>query len=263
VSSSAVETASRPWDAAEAGLPERSLAFRLVKAARGVLDRVIARDSLISNEPILDARAFEWTGLLQAEWEAIRAEAERLLPRIDAIPPLRMVSPDHRDIVEEDLWRSFFLCGYGYKVEKNCDQCPRTAELIERIPELNCAFFSILLPGTHIKRHRGPTKALVTCHLGLLVPPGDVCRMELADRTVGWREGEWLVFDDTYFHEIFHVGNQPRIVLLLQVKRPLRGFGKRIADLFLGGIRRSPFVQEARRNVEGWDQAARALDTQA
>jgi beta-hydroxylase len=226
--------------------------FKFVRGIRGLLDRVIARGSLISNEPILSADGFEWAEILQREWQTIRAEAEQLLPSIDRIPPLRFVSPDHRDIIGEDLWRSFFLYGYGYKVAKNCARCPRTAELVERVPDLNSAFFSILLPGTHIRPHRGPTKALVTCHLGLIVPPGDVCQMELAGTKVGWREGEWLIFDDTYDHEVVHNGDRPRIILLLQVKRPLRGLGKRVADLFLAGIRRSPFVQEGRRNVEAW-----------
>jgi beta-hydroxylase len=227
---------------------------------RGLLDRIIARGSLVGNDPILEPRAFAWTELLRREWQAIRAEAQQLLPRLDEVPPLRSISPDHRDIIEDDRWRSFFLVGYGYKVPKNCDLCPRTTQLVERIPDLNSAFFSVLLPGTHIKPHRGPTKALVTCHLGLMVPPGDVCRMQLDGTTIGWREGEWLIFDDTYFHEVSHAGDQPRIVLLVQVKRPLRGLGKCVAELFLTGIRQSPFVQEARRNVAGWEQAARTLD---
>lgn len=241
-------------------LPRRPWFYRAVKRARGRIDEVIARSSLIENEPLIDPSAFAWTGTLRANWQMIRAEAEALLPAMDELPPLRLVSPDHRRIAGSDLWRSFFLYGYGFRMDANCARCPRTTAIVEAIPDLNSAFFSILLPGTHIAAHRGPTKGLVTCHLGLIVPPDDACRMQLDGRIVGWREGECLLFDDTYRHEVWHEGDIPRVVLLIQVKRPLRAPGRQIADLFLAGIRRSPFVQEGRRNVAAWEQALKAED---
>ncbi|TFI58956.1 aspartyl/asparaginyl beta-hydroxylase domain-containing protein [Sphingomonas parva] len=244
-------------------LPRRSWVYRAAKKARATLDRVIARSSRISNAPVLQAKDFPWTDALKAHWREIRDEAETLLPRLASVPALRLVSPDHRRIAQDDLWKSFFLVGYGYRIEANCARCPRTTALVERIPELNSAFFSILMPGTRIAPHRGPTKGLVTCHLGLMVPPDGACRMRLADQLLGWAEGEWLVFDDTYRHEVRHDGDTPRIVLLIQVKRPLRFPGRLIADLFLAGMRRSPFVQEGRRNLGAWEQAMQAADRPA
>ena len=241
-------------------LPKRPWPYRVIKKARGRIDRLIAGSSLIGNDPVIDPALFPWTAMLRDNWREIRAEAEALLPKMNAVPPLRSVSPDHRRIARSDLWKSFFLFGYGYRVEENCRRCPKTAALVARIPHLNSAFFSILLPGTHIKSHRGPTKGLVTCHLGLMVPDGDRCRMQVADRVVGWREGDCLMFDDTYRHEVWHEGDTPRIVLLIQVRRPLRAPGKQIASLFLAGIRRSPFVQEGRRNMAAWEAAMKAAD---
>jgi beta-hydroxylase len=252
-----VSTRTEPaaGDLAPTALPRRPRLYRLGKRLRGRLDRLIARSSLIPDDAVLDPSLFPWTATLRGEWRTIRAEAEALLPRMAAVPPLRAVSPDHRRISPNDLWKSFFLWGYGYRMDGNCARCPATAALVDRIPGLNSAFFSILLPGTHIKPHRGPTKGLVTCHLGLMVPPGDSCRMQVGDGLVGWREGEWLVFDDTCRHEVRHRGELPRIVLLVQVRRPLRAPGRQVAALFLAGMRRSPFVQEARRNMAAWDRA--------
>ncbi|HEV2746746.1 MAG TPA: aspartyl/asparaginyl beta-hydroxylase domain-containing protein [Allosphingosinicella sp.] len=217
------------------------------------IDRVIARSSLVPNDPILASTDFSWTRMLEDNWTVIRDEAAALLPRIEEVPSLRSVSPDHRRIAPTDLWKSFFLYGYGYRLDDNCLRCPRTAALAAQIPGLNSAFFSILLPGMHIESHRGPTKGLLTCHLGLMVPQG--CRMMVDDRMVGWREGECLIWDDTYRHEVWHEGDSPRVILLVQVKRPLRAPGKQVAELFLAGIRRSPFVQEGRRNMAAWDRA--------
>jgi ornithine lipid ester-linked acyl 2-hydroxylase len=248
---------------AKSVLPRRPWPYRAVKKMRSDIDRLIARSSLIPNDPILDPALFEWAALLRDNWRSIRAEAEALLPRMEQVPPLRSVSRDHQRIARSDLWKSFFLYGYGYRVESNIERCPRTAALVERIPGLNSAFFSILLPGMHIRSHRGPTKGLVTCHLGLMVPEGNSCRMQVHDQIVGWREGECLLFDDTYRHEVWHDGDSPRIVLLIQVRRPLRAPGRQIADLFLAGVRHSPFVQEGRRNMAAWEQAMKAADREA
>jgi beta-hydroxylase len=245
----------------ESMLPKRPFLYRLGKRSRRHFDRFIARSSLISTEPVIDPAELAWTSDLEREWRTIRAELEVLLGDLKAVPPLRVMSPDHGRIAQHDLWKAFFLYGYGYKIEANCARCPKTTAIVERIPDLNSAFFSILLPGTRIESHIGPTKGLVTCHLGLMVPEEDACTMHLHDREVGWQEGKCLVFDDTYRHEVTHRGNSPRVVLLIQVKRPLRAPGRQIASFFLGGLRRSPFVQEARRNMAAWENAMAAADS--
>jgi ornithine lipid ester-linked acyl 2-hydroxylase len=238
--------------------PRRPLAIRLGKKLRRLFDRLIASSSLVSNDPVLDVRDFAWTQGLRDHWQAIRAEAEAVALRHS--PSLAAVSPDHRRIAAADQWKSFFLWGYGYRIDDNADRCPLTTALVERVPGLNSAFFSILAPGTHIPRHRGVTKGLVTCHLGLIVPRDGDVRMRVGDRTVRWAEGETLVFDDTYPHEVWNDTDGTRVVLLIQFARPLRHPGRFFADLFLGLIRRSPFVQEARRNLSQWNAAVKALD---
>ena len=238
----------------------RPLIIRVGKHLRGLFDRLIASSSLVSNDPVLDVRDFAWTAALRADWQAIRDEAIAVALRGQAAPSLATISPDHRSIAEVNKWRSFFLWGYGYRIDDNADRCPHTAALVERIPGLNSAFFSILAPGTHIPEHRGVTKGLITCHLGLLVPRDGDVRMRVHDRTVRWAEGETLVFDDTYQHEVWNDTAGTRVVLLIQFERPLRQPGRWIADLFLRVVKRSAFVQEARDNIGSWNQAVKQLD---
>ena len=242
---------------AETGRP---LIISVGKHLRGVFDRLIASSSLVSNDPILDVRAFSWTQMLRENWEVIREEAAAVALRGEASPSLATISPDHRSIAEVNKWRSFFLWGYGYRIEDNAARCPRTAALVERIPGLNSAFFSILAPGTRIPRHRGVTKGLITCHLGLIVPRDGDARMRVHDRIVRWAEGETLVFDDTYSHEVWNDTAGTRVVLLIQFERPLRNPGRWFADLFLGFVRRSAFVQEARANISSWNAAVKQFD---
>lgn len=240
--------------------PGRPLSIRVGKAMRGVFDRLIGSGSTVPNDPVLDVRLFPWTQDLRSNWQAIRDEAVAVALRGQAAPSLSTISPDHRSIAEAGKWRSFFLWGYGYRIDENADQCPTTAALVERIPGLNSAFFSILAPGTHIPDHRGVTKGLITCHLGLIVPRDGDVRMRVHDRVVRWAEGETLVFDDTYRHEVWNETASTRVVLLIQFERPLRQPGKWFADLFMGFVRRSAFVQEARANIHSWNAAVKQLD---
>ena len=238
----------------------RPLIIKFGKHLRGVFDRLIASSSLVPNDPVLDTREFAWTAMLREHWEAIRDEAVAVALKRDASPSLATISPDHRSIAEINKWRSFFIWGYGYRIDENADRCPRTSALVEAIPGLNSAFFSILAPGTHIPEHRGVTKGLITCHLGLIVPRDGDVRMRVHDRIVRWAEGETLVFDDTYQHEVWNDTDATRVVLLVQFERPLRNPGKWFSDFFLGFVRRSAFVQEARDNVKAWNEAVKQLD---
>ncbi|QDX26561.1 aspartyl/asparaginyl beta-hydroxylase domain-containing protein [Sphingomonas suaedae] len=240
---------------------KRPLTIRVGKRLRGAFDRIIGAFSLVPNDPVLDVRDFGWTEMLRDNWRAIRDEAlATALAHEDAAPSLAIVSPDHRAIAPINKWRSFFLWGYGYAIDENVARCPVTASLVRRIPGLNSAFFSILAPGTHIPPHRGVTKGLLTCHLGLIVPRDGDVRMRVGDRVVRWAEGETLLFDDTWDHEVWNDTGGTRVVLLIQLRRPLRQPGRWFADTVIELIRRSPFVQEARTNVARWNLAMRALE---
>ncbi len=247
-------------DAPDAAQPKRPLIIAIGKKLRGAFDHIIARSSLVPNDPVLDNRHFPWTAALRKDWQAIRDEAIAVALQDRPAPSLLAISPDHRGIAEMDSWRSFFLYGYGYAIDDNIARCPRTAAAIADIPGLASAFFSILAPGTHIPDHRGVTKGLITCHLGLIVPHDGDVRMRVDQQIVRWEEGEILVFDDTYRHEVWNDSNSTRVVLLIHIKRPLARTGKWFADLFLGAARRSAFVQEARSNILAWNAAMKALD---
>jgi aspartyl/asparaginyl beta-hydroxylase (cupin superfamily) len=238
----------------------RPFIIRFGKHLRGFFDRLIASSSLVSTDPVLDVRAFPWTAILRENWQAIRHEAIAVALQGEASPSLATISPDHRAIAAVNMWRSFFLWGYSFPIEDNLAQCPETAKIVAQIPGLNSAFFSILAPGTHIPNHRGVTKGLITCHLGLIVPRDGDVRMRVDDRIVRWAEGETLVFDDTYSHEVWNDTHGTRVVLLIQFERPLRQPGRWIADTFLKVVRRSAFVQEARDNIRSWNEAVKQLD---
>lgn len=231
---------------------ERSLLYRFGRSMRPAIDKALTAYSAVGDAPVMAPEMFPWTAGLEQNWETIRDEAMAALTDLNRVPPLHDISPDHRRIAEPDRWRSYFLWGYGYRMHQNCDACPETARLVEQIPDLNSAFFSILKPGAYIPRHQGVTKAILTCHLGLQTPTSGRCEMEVHDQMLQWRDGRALVFDDTYEHEVWNDTDEVRVVLLIQFRRPIRQPAKLLGDIFLAGVRASPFVQEARRNVLAW-----------
>ncbi len=224
---------------------------RFGKRIRRPVNRWFARQSLIGDDPILDPGCIPALAEIGLRWEEIRSELEPLLANRDAIPAFGKLSPDHRRIANSQHWKSFFFEGYGFRMDANCAQCPRTAEMLDRIPGLVVAFFSIMEPGTHVPRHRGLTKAWINCHLPLVVPQGEGrCEMQVGEQTVAWREGEWLLFDETNPHEVWNTTQDPRIVLFLQVRRPMTLLGNLAAKTIYEIIRRTGFVQDVRHAVE-------------
>jgi ornithine lipid ester-linked acyl 2-hydroxylase len=234
-------------------IPRKPWIMRVGTKLQPRINALTVRFSRIGNRPFYDNGDFAWIAALERDWEAIRAEAERVLADINNVPPLAAISPDHRRIAPAGKWRSFFLYGYGYRVPANCEKAPRTAALVRRVPGLNSALFSILAPGTHIPAHTGVSKALLTCHLGLRVPAAaERCRMRVGDEHVRWAEGRAFVFDDMFNHEVWNDTDEFRVVLLVQFRRPMRLVGRVVGGAFLWAVRHSRFVQDARRGVENW-----------
>jgi beta-hydroxylase len=249
---------SAPEDApapSKALIPRRPLIMRLGLWLQPRINAISARHSLIGNRPFYDRNDFPWIGRIEAEWETIRDEALNVSRDLNKVPPLAEISPDHRRIAPAGMWRSFFLYGYGYRVPANCAAAPRTAALLQSVPGLNSALFSILKPGTHIPAHTGVSKAILTCHLGLRVPAArERCRMRVGEEHTLWDEGRAFVFDDMFNHEVWNDTDEVRVILLIQFRRPMRAIGRIVGELFLWGVRRSRFVQDAKRGVEQWGQ---------
>lgn len=223
-------------------------------AVRG-LENWITKASLIPTDPFLDPAQFGWTDTLERNWKTIREELERVMVRQNELPNFQDISPDQKHLSGDDKWKTFFLFGYGFKAEANCRRCPRTTALLESIPGMKTAFFSILAPGKHIPPHRGPFKGVIRCHLGLIVPePRTQCRIRVGQEIRHWEEGRVMVFDDSYNHEVWNDTSGVRVVLFLDIVRPLRFPVSALNGLILKLIGWSPFVQDAAANYRRWER---------
>ncbi len=245
--------------------PPAGIVRRMVKGAgrallRGGIDRLIARQSLIPDAPVLDSGHFPWGPTLQKRWPEIREELDALLGHRDALPGFQDISPDQYRISPDSKWKTFVLYGFGERMPLGDELCPRTMEALEGIPGLTTAFFSILAPGKHIPRHCGVTKGLVRCHLALKVPrEAHRCVIEVDDVQCTWQEGELLFFDDTYPHEVWNDTDEERVVLFIDFERPMRRMGRATFTAFMALMRRTGYVRDARRNQRVWEEEYRRL----
>lgn len=220
----------------------------------GPLERIVVRSSLVPATPYLDPALFPWARTLEEQWRVIREELEGVLVHQSDLPAFHEISADISDIAS-DGWKTYFFYGYGFRADGNCARCPRTAALLDRIPGLTTAFFSILPPGTRIPPHRGPWGGVIRYHLGLIVPePASACGIDVGGETAGWAEGSSLIFDDSYEHTAWNESGAVRVVLFLDVLRPCRVPGRWVNRAVVGMAGRSPFLADARRKYERWER---------
>jgi ornithine lipid ester-linked acyl 2-hydroxylase len=84
--------------------------------------------------------------------------------------------------------------------------------------------------------------------------PRERCRIRVGDEYASWNEGKVLVFDDTYEHEVWNDTEGVRVVLFLDVVRPLRFPADVLNWLLLKVIAASPYVQDGVENYRRWEQ---------
>ena len=219
------------------------------------LDRLVARASKLGTQAFFSNEDFLWSYGLEANWEAIRTELDEVLEYRDALPNFQDISTDQESITDDDRWKTFFLYGFGFRSDTNCALCPETARLVESVPGMKTAMFSILAPRKHIPDHCGPYKGIVRYHLALKVPePREQCRIRVGDEIVTWEEGQSLIFDDTYEHEVWNDTDGERVVLFLDVVRPLRFPMNVLNWIVITAIARSPFIADAKRRHLAWEE---------
>ena len=217
------------------------------RAVPELVHRTFGRFSEVGTQPFLDPQDFAWTRLLEDHYPAIRAEAERVLLVRDALPNFQDIAPDQIQLTSDDQWKTFFFVGYQVWDDPNCLRCPVTATVLRAIPGLTTGFFSILGPGKRLPPHVGPYRGVLRHHLALIVPePRERCGIRVGDQVRHWQEGSSLVFDDTYEHEAWNDTDGERVVLFLDIKRPLRAPVRWMNDGLIKAVSRSPFVKQAR-----------------
>ena len=177
--------------------------------------------SAVPAKPILDPRALPQLDVLRANWQTIRDEALGLLDE----GKIRAAT-GHNDLGFNSFfkngWKRFYVKWYGAPMPSAQAACPKTVALVESLPNVNAAMFALLPPGGKLNRHRDPFAGSLRYHLGLVTPNSDRCRIYVDGNPYSWRDGEDLLFDETFIHSAQNETDVTRIILFCDVERPLR-----------------------------------------
>lgn len=211
--------------------------------------------SKIGNPPIYDNAVFPWSRLIEKDWRLVRAELERVLTRKDELPAFHELATDASTISRDHGWKSFILAAYGFRSANNIGACPQTWRICQNIPGLISVMYSILEPGKYLPPHRGPYNGVLRLHLGLIVPePRDMLGIRVENEVYRWREGEVVIFDDAYEHEVWNRTQHTRAVLFVDFRKPLR-FPASLFNWFLLHLAIfTPFIREGMDNQKAWEK---------
>jgi aspartate beta-hydroxylase len=175
-----------------------------------------------------DRGLFPWIPEFEARTDAIREELQRLLPSEQGRE--RVFTGDDierqnlRGMDEPPTWNGYYFYRHGTRRDDNCSACPITSAALDKLPLSRVrehgpeVLFSVFTAGTHLLPHRGVTNTRLVGHLPLLVP--EDCALCVGGEVHAWREGQVVVFDDTFEHEAWNRSKQTRVVLIFDLWNP-------------------------------------------
>ncbi|MDB6140010.1 MAG: aspartyl/asparaginyl beta-hydroxylase protein [Verrucomicrobiaceae bacterium] len=233
--------------------PATSFWGKVGDGLQDLVERWMMPFSIPGDCPVFSNRHFAWVDEVEAEWTGVREELDHVMQYRDQMPSFQDIVKEVGTIQSDDQWKTFFLKGVGMDCEENARRCPKTMKLLEKVPKVSTAFFSILSPGKHIPSHRGAWAGILRLHLGLLVPePREKVRIRVANQMCQWSEGKCLIFDDTWNHEVWNDTDGYRVVLFVDFERPLELPWRWINHLVMNLAPLAPFLREAKGREKSW-----------
>lgn len=203
--------------------------------------------SAVPARPFIDVKHFPELTVLEENWQTIRDEGLRLFDE-----GYIRAAAKYNDLGFNSFfragWKRFYLKWYDDPLPSARNLCPRTTALVERIPTINAAMFAVLPPGARLPLHRDPFAGSLRYHLGLSTPNSELCRIFVDGERYFWKDGEAVMFDETYIHRAENQTETTRLILFCDIERPLSNRLARFINRCIG----QPFARAAAtQNMEG------------
>ncbi len=187
----------------------------------------------VPNQPYISTTAFPNLTLLRSHWETIRDEA-MLLEREELIKG----SDKYNDVGFNSFfrrgWKRFYLKWYDDFHPSAKKYCPQTVELLKQVPQIKAAMFAVLPAGSELLQHRDPYAGSLRYHLGLITPNSEECHIIVDGQVYAWKDGEDVMFDETYIHNAQNKTDIDRLILFCDVERPVKTMFGRAWNKFFG-----------------------------
>ena len=162
--------------------------------------------------------------VIDENFDVIREELLSVMPKREQLPRYHDFD-DAQDEISggmEGNWRVFYVHMYrAGKALPGRQLCPRTAEIVSKIPLCMEAFFSILEPRKVVPPHEGPYVGKLRYHIGCIVPEKNTPTLLVREKRKTWKQGESFLFDDSLEHAVENECDEIRVALVIDVLRPL------------------------------------------
>jgi ornithine lipid ester-linked acyl 2-hydroxylase len=190
---------------------------------------------------------FPGSEILEKNWKLIYEELQSVLLVSKPLPKFHEVDrANHRISFDEGpAWRTLVLKAYDGWFPKNSKKFPKTFNLLKDMPEVSTVMFSILEPHAKIPSHTGKFSGILRYHLALIVPKGEDCFIEVNMEKYYWKEGEGILFNDTYLHSVKNNTDDYRVVLFLDITKRSNYLVQLINKWIFLLIRISPIFKKA------------------
>jgi beta-hydroxylase len=188
--------------------------------------------SAVPAVPFIASRHVKGMDAVDENWETIRDEAMNLA-REEQIRASETNNDAAFNSFFKSGWKRFYLKWYDAEHPSASVLCPRTVAILRDIPQVKAAMFAVLPPGAKLNPHRDPFAGSLRYHLGLITPNDDACFIEVDGERYSWRDGQSVIFDETYIHWAENTTGQTRTILFCDLERPLKyGWAQRFNRWF-------------------------------
>ena len=128
---------------------------------------------------------------------------------------------------------------------------PFLVKLLEDIPEVCSCVISVLQEGVRIPIHNGYYKGIMRYMIPLIVPKDrENVFLCVNEKKYNWTEGEGVLWDDNYPHKVYNNTKEIRVVIYMDVIRPLCGVANYLNKQFLNLISNTKIVKDEIRKTE-------------
>ena len=210
--------------------------------------------SKVPTRPFIPREYFPELAPLRENWRVIRDEAMALYEGGHVTPGGPRTEEDAGfTTFFKRGWTRFHLKWYREPLPSAVALCPKTVAILEKIPSLRAATFAMMRPGGSLNPHRDPYAGVLRYHLGLCTPNDDRCRIVVDGEPYTWRDGEDVIFDETYVHWVKNETDAPRMILFADIIRPARFRLMTLLNNLMGTmVGRSMAVRNVHGEPLGW-----------
>lgn len=177
--------------------------------------------SRVPAKPYLPLETWPDLKELESHWQTIRDEADTLRQALALRAAEKNDDAGFNSFFKEG-WKRFYLKWYDTDPGSATRLCPKTVEILRGLPSIKAALFAELPAGAKLNAHRDPFAGSLRYHLGLDTPNDDRCCIWVDGEPYSWRDGQGVVFDETFIHWVRNDTDKSRLILLCDIERPMK-----------------------------------------